>query len=142
MKEPKRRLMVEVVRVMGVDYAETLLQEALEVEKKGGLFVNPNPKPKQTTESSFAIESDTDHDHGAGNDAVAVAGAGAGETRKRRSPGGVFLFLLRQKCSKTQWKQIMEVNKQFKNQHRGRAKGKPRRTKKSSSGGGGGGGKD
>eukprot|EP00750_Incisomonas_marina_P011147 INCI16346.9.p1 GENE.INCI16346.9~~INCI16346.9.p1 ORF type:complete len:362 (-),score=56.07 INCI16346.9:996-2081(-) len=97
LSEPNRILVMQAVRCMGPEFCEALLRETLDVESKGGMMIEPRV--------DGAAASSKSQPRGQ-------------RVRRRRSPGGVFLFLLRQRCSPEQWKAITQTPRHMKRQRR------------------------
>lgn len=98
LSEPNRMLIMQAVRCMGPEFCEALLQETLDVESKGGMMIEPRGV--------------------VGDDGDEQSRPRGQRVRRRRSPGGVFLFLLRQRCSREQWKAITQTPRHMKRQRR------------------------
>ena len=101
LKESNRRIIMHAVRIMGIPFTENLRLETLSIEDSGGMYVEPKENVNNPIDASAT-------------------------QRRRRSAGGVFLYLLRQRVSAVQWKRITEADRRIKRQRRSKIRSRRR----------------
>jgi len=84
LREKKRHLIVNVIQTIGAEGAVDLLEQTRQVQLNGGMKL-PTPLSDQRT----------------------------GKKRFKRTSGGVYIFLLRERVSKEQFSAIMSSSKKF-----------------------------